>query len=91
VGDGESDAGYWLELLEPPAWHRDAACRTAPPEVTWFPGPKEHCAEAMAICHGCTVKQQCLEWALAQDDLDGIWAGTTPRGRAKLKKARSAA
>ncbi len=36
-GDEWSEVGDLLELVQRrPAWHADAACREAPPEVSWF-------------------------------------------------------
>ena len=38
-------------------------------------------AQKRALCHACRVRQECLEEALADPDLMGIWAGTTERER----------
>jgi WhiB family transcriptional regulator, redox-sensing transcriptional regulator len=45
------------------------------------------------ICGGCQVRQECLDFALAHDQLYGIWGGTTPedRQRARRRKRRAAA
>jgi WhiB family redox-sensing transcriptional regulator len=42
--------------------------------------------DAKRICQGCDVKQQCLEYALANDERFGIWGGLSERERRKLKK-----
>ena len=101
TGDEEvTEAGDLLDLLADlhPPWQRRAACKTAPPEVTWFgrrfnPTREESpTAVAKAICATCPVRTECLEYALAQgDDLMGIWAGTSQAERVALRRERPAA
>jgi WhiB family transcriptional regulator, redox-sensing transcriptional regulator len=78
-------------------WRSAAACLSADPDL-FFPisakGPGEkQVARAKIICSGCIVRQQCLEFALAHDQLYGIWGGTTPedRQRDRRRKRRAAA
>lgn len=40
---------------------------------------------AKRICNECPVRIDCLEWALKNDERYGVWGGTTPRERARLK------
>ena len=57
-------------------------------------GPGERqIARAKMICAGCQVRQECLEFALAHDQVYGIWGGTTPqdRQRARRRQRRAAA
>ncbi|MGI8753591.1 MAG: WhiB family transcriptional regulator [Acidimicrobiales bacterium] len=83
TGDEWSDIGELFDLVRRrPAFHADAACREAPPEVSWFierggdPGP------AKAICARCLVVADCRAWALDQgSELEGIWAGMSKRDR----------
>jgi WhiB family transcriptional regulator, redox-sensing transcriptional regulator len=77
-------------------WRSAAACLSADPDL-FFPisakGPGEkQVARAKIICGGCRVRQQCLEFALAHDQLYGIWGGTTPedRQRDRRRKRRAA-
>jgi WhiB family redox-sensing transcriptional regulator len=30
---------------------------------------------AKAVCAGCSVREQCLEWALSAGQTDGVWGG----------------
>lgn len=55
----------------------------------FFPGPGDHKAraQALAICAGCPVKGQCLEWAL-ELELPGIWGATSENQRKQLARAR---
>lgn len=41
-------------------------------------------AEAKAVCETCTVRSQCLEFALANDERDGVWGGLTAKERKAL-------
>jgi WhiB family redox-sensing transcriptional regulator len=62
-------------------WWRWAACREADPEL-FFPvaahGPaRDEIARAKALCAGCLVRRQCLQFALATHQMHGVWGGTT--------------
>ena len=43
-----------------------------------------------AVCAECDVRQACLDWAIEQGELHGIWGGLSPRARHKIAKARKA-
>jgi WhiB family transcriptional regulator, redox-sensing transcriptional regulator len=76
-----------------PSWRGDAACREHP-EIEWVPvSSRENVTAARAVCGECLVADQCLEWALAQDNnLEGVWAGTTQRQRKDMRaRAKGAA
>lgn len=75
------------------SWQHDAACRDTEYPDDWFPPrgvaktPNE--AQARNICHTvCTVRNECLEYALTHHPLEGIWGGTSDGERAELMKAR---
>lgn len=36
---------------------------------------------ALAICDGCPVRSECLQWALDTEDYHGVFGGTTPQQR----------
>ena len=79
-------------------WRAAGACRSADPEL-FFPIATgvavtvTQVMKAQRICAGCGVRQECLDFALAHDQLYGIWGGTTPedRQRARRRKRRAAA
>jgi WhiB family redox-sensing transcriptional regulator len=54
----------------------------------FFPGKGGNAKAARLICSGCTVKDDCLAFALErpQEASDGIWGGTTPEERKALRK-----
>ena len=77
------------EALSRPAWYRDALCKDHP-EVEWFPAPGESSVAAMLICGRCPVRDDCLHYALEMGPtLEGIWAGTSKRGRQHLQQGPS--
>jgi WhiB family transcriptional regulator, redox-sensing transcriptional regulator len=71
-------------------WRLEAACAMVDPEL-FFPeaGQAPQAAQAKAICAGCAVRGSCLEVALhgpqAHQDHAGIFAGTTPSDRVRLR------
>jgi WhiB family redox-sensing transcriptional regulator len=42
---------------------------------------------AKAVCDRCPVAQQCLDWAVAVGQLDGIWGGTTESERRAIRRS----
>jgi len=62
------------------------------------PGKGEHASAKTAtrICQLCPVRTQCLDYALSGADTwggiaTGIWGGTTPQQRDRLRHQRNAA
>ncbi|MDT3728159.1 WhiB family transcriptional regulator [Streptomyces sp. DSM 41972] len=71
-------------------WRHDAACRAEDPEL-FFPigtsGPALlQTEQAKAVCRGCPVQEQCLEWALETGQSIGVWGGTSETERRALKR-----
>ena len=52
-----------------------------------FPTAVVPTARAKQLCARCTVRAECLRYALAVPDLVGYWAGTNERERRKLRAA----
>lgn len=70
-------------------WRNRAACIVEDPEL-FFPvgttGPAlSQINEAKKVCKGCTVRDICLQWALANDEW-GVWGGTTQDERRSYKR-----
>lgn len=75
-------------------WDQDAACKDTDPEV-FFPEdlPSRNRADklyqqqvtltALATCGRCPVRELCLDFGL--DEEWGIWGGTLPSQRQKLR------
>lgn len=76
-----------------PDWKTRGACNDVPVDV-FFPVPGRHMKiniiVAKAYCSSCTVRTDCLEYALQFDHrtLPGIWGGTTENERLKLRRTR---
>ena len=57
----------------------------------WFPNYGEHAVEAKTICRTCPLTDQCLEYALADTRLQGIWGGTSTKQRQRIRNQGRAA
>jgi WhiB family redox-sensing transcriptional regulator len=71
-------------------WRGYGACLSADPEL-FFPisgrGPGvRQVAGALRVCARCTVRQQCLDFALRMNEPEGIWGGTTPEERLRVRR-----
>lgn len=70
----------------------DGACLDSDPDL-FFPEtegkklPKETIRLATDICDTCSVKAECREWAIENED-HGIWGGLTATERTKIRKER---
>jgi WhiB family redox-sensing transcriptional regulator len=59
-------------------WRDEAACSGDRDPDAWFASPAtepQRVARAMAVCRGCPVQNECAEFALEIDVVDGIWGG----------------
>lgn len=54
-----------------PDWMTDAACREVGTDL-FFPGRGESAAYAKEVCSRCTVRDECLSWALEHEVDDGL-------------------
>ena len=71
-------------------WRDDAACRGADLDL-FFPISDDESGPAKAICATCPVRDDCLEWALATRQEDGIFGGMTPSERRRTRRRRRTA
>jgi WhiB family redox-sensing transcriptional regulator len=73
------------DLLRRPTWQAEAACRGngAP---TFFPTRGASLEPARALCARCMVRQPCLAMALADPELQGVWAGTSAKERRTMRR-----
>jgi WhiB family redox-sensing transcriptional regulator len=81
-----------------PDWADLAACRDQPTALFFNPDYEDYIGghpasrgqrairerRAKAICHGCPVVQECLEWALERGDGWAVLGGTTPKERKRI-------
>jgi WhiB family transcriptional regulator, redox-sensing transcriptional regulator len=82
----------WTEsIIEPEPWTQDALCAQTDPEA-FFPEKGGSTKDAKRICNGkddepgCEVREQCLAYALANDERFGIWGGYSERERRRLRR-----
>ncbi|MEU8346509.1 WhiB family transcriptional regulator [Spirillospora sp. NPDC048832] len=73
-------------------WSQSASCRSLDPDL-FFPVSREavytaQIAPIRRLCAACPVAGPCLEWALASGEPHGIWAGTTPSERRRIRATR---
>jgi WhiB family transcriptional regulator, redox-sensing transcriptional regulator len=67
------------------AWQVDALCAQTDPEA-FFPEKGGSTRDAKRVCSACTVRSECLEYALGNDERFGIWGGLSERERRRLRK-----
>lgn len=70
------------------SWMVDAACVGVDPDL-FFPEPGASVQEAKAVCAGCPVREECLDYAMSHHENWGIWGGVTARERARMRRTRS--
>ena len=68
-------------------WRAKAACRGCDTGI-FFPLADEAAEPAKAICASCPVREECLEYALATRQDDGVWGGLTDLERRRLRRRR---
>ena len=75
-------------MWEPsPEWRRDAACSGSDADAFFPIGEDETLsAPAKAVCAECPVQQQCLQYALATNQTEGVWGGMTGPERRRLRR-----
>jgi WhiB family redox-sensing transcriptional regulator len=70
-------------------WMLNAECRQADPEIFYGqykerpPDRNRRLASARRVCGLCAVADECLAYAVATDQEDGIWGGMTRRERVR--------
>jgi WhiB family transcriptional regulator, redox-sensing transcriptional regulator len=66
----------------------EALCAREVADHIWFPAKGASLQPARRICRRCPVREQCVQHAIADPSLrDGIWGGTTPKMRSRLRAA----
>lgn len=72
-----------LGALTPEGWEERAACRGADVEL-FFGVEEEDQQAAVEYCARCEVRQECLEYAVRNGEMYGIWGGTLESDRRSL-------
>ncbi len=69
-------------------WQERANCLGVDPDL-FFPERGASTREAKAVCKGCEVRDDCLEYALANGEKFGIWGGLSERERRRVRRQRA--
>jgi len=72
-------------IITPESWMKSAMCAQIGGDF-WFPegkGAQGH--QAKRICHDCPVTASCLEYAMRTNQTEGIWGGTSPIQRERMR------
>ena len=77
-----------LSLESNAEWRQHANCIGVDPDL-FFPERGASTKEAKEVCEGCTVRKECLEYALQRGEKFGVWAGTSERERRRIRRERS--
>jgi WhiB family transcriptional regulator, redox-sensing transcriptional regulator len=70
------------------SWQAQANCMGVDPDL-FFPERGASTREAKEVCRGCVVREECLEYALANSEKFGIWGGMSERERRRVRRARA--
>ena len=75
-------------------WRQRAACRRADPDLFFPVGPAgpalNQVTQAKRLCLACTVRRDCLDWAMRNQIQYGIWGGLTEDDRVLLRRTFAA-
>jgi WhiB family redox-sensing transcriptional regulator len=70
------------------SWQDFANCKGADQDL-FFPERGASTRKAKAICGACSVKEECLEYAITNGERFGIWGGLSERERRKIRRQRA--
>lgn len=82
-----SDANS-AECLLDKSWQDYSNCFGVDPDA-FFPEHGANTEEARGVCRGCTVREDCLEYAMEREpEPVGIWGGLDEHERKQLRRQR---
>ena len=70
------------------AWQAEALCAQTDPEA-FFPEKGGSTRDDERVCGVCPVREECLQYAMDNDERFGIWGGLSERERRRLRKQAS--
>jgi WhiB family redox-sensing transcriptional regulator len=71
-------------VVPDPQWRVRGSCVQTDPGA-FFPEQADQTAAAVAMCGKCAVSGHCLAAALATAEPEGVWGGTTPAERRRMR------
>ena len=72
--------------IESASWMQKGKCRGLQTDIFYSEQGRRSINTAKAICSECPIRQQCLDYAMRNQELYGIWGGHTEIERKKLRK-----
>ncbi len=84
---GPTDLASHFAWPWPGAWAEEGACR-GNGHALFLPPRGGDNRPAKAVCARCSVREECLAYALPLARLTGIWGGTSAEERERLRKER---
>ena len=79
-------APFEAPVLDERPWTVFSACREADPTI-FFASTRGDERAAVRVCGTCTVRDECLEFALETRERFGVWGGATERERKRMMRA----
>lgn len=74
-------------LVASEPWMADALCAQTDPDA-FFSEKGGATLQAKRVCASCSVRAECLEYALDHEERFGIWGGKSERERRRLLHRR---
>ena len=71
-------------------WYTQAACRGQGPDA-FVQGGRAYYEDARELCRTCPVRHECLDYALADHTLMGLWGGSTDAERRAMRRRHEVA
>ncbi|MDQ3065137.1 MAG: WhiB family transcriptional regulator [bacterium] len=68
-------------------WQERASCRGVDLDI-FFPERGANALAAKAVCDNCIVREDCLEFAVQNNEKFGIWGGLSERERRRIRRQR---
>lgn len=78
-----------LEVAAESRWQDQARCAEVDTEI-FYPENGGLDRPAKKICAGCEVRAECLEFAVDNNEIWGIWGGFSERERRNMKREAAA-
>jgi WhiB family redox-sensing transcriptional regulator len=73
-------------ILNRPEWHLEAACRGADTALFLSGRGRNASTAAIAVCATCVVRDECLDYAMSDIEIVGVWGGTTTEERRRIRR-----
>lgn len=77
----------FLRAIEQPHWSARGACNGVDPDL-FYPEHGTPPKQAKEVCSRCPVIFDCLDYALAHNEREGVWGGLSVRERRVIRRAQ---